>query len=107
MCIRDREDLGDYNAAVVAQQQLEQGGFTVELEVFDEATMDVNLEDVNRWEMNTDSYVFRPDPVLIAAFASCTAVGQWCSDEKVATVDTLQTELDREARFEAFEELQR
>lgn len=102
-----QEDLGDYNAAVVAQQQLEQGGFTVELEVSDEATLDVNLEDDNRWEMNTDSYVFRPDPVLIAAFASCTAVGKWCSDEKVATVEQLQTELDREARFEAFEELQR
>ena len=105
--ITTQEDLGDYNGAVVAQQQLEQGGFTVELEVFDEATMDVHLEDDNRWDMNTDSYVFRPDPVLIAAFASCTAAGKWCSDEKVATVEQLQTELDQEARFAAFEELQR
>jgi peptide/nickel transport system substrate-binding protein len=101
------EDLGDYNAAVVAQQQLEEGGFTVELEVFDEATLDENLEDPERWEMTTDSYVFRPDPVLIAAFASCGADGQWCTDEKVATVEQLQTELDEEARFAAFEDLQR
>lgn len=105
--ITTQEDLGDYNGAVVAQQQLEQGGFTVELEVFDEATLDEHLEDPTRWEMNTDSYVFRPDPVLIAAFASCSATGEWCSEEKVAAVERLQTELDEEARREAFEELQR
>ena len=105
--ITTQEDLGDYNGAVVAQQQLEQGGFTVELEVFDEATLDEHLENPDRWEMNTDSYVFRPDPVLIAAFASCSAAGEWCSDEKVAVVEQLQTELDEEARRAAFEDLQR
>jgi peptide/nickel transport system substrate-binding protein len=102
-----QEDLGDYNAAVVAQQQLEEGGFTVALEVFDEATLDENLEQDDGWDMTTDSYVFRPDPVLIAAFASCGADGPWCPDEKVAAVDALKTELDPDARFAAFEELQR
>ena len=101
-----QEDLGDYNAAVVAQQQLEEAGFTVELEVTDEATLDENLEDDNRWDMTTNAYVFRPDPVLIAAFASCTADGQWCSDAKLAAVERLQTESTQEARFAAFEELQ-
>jgi peptide/nickel transport system substrate-binding protein len=101
-----QEDLGDYNAAVVAQQQLEEGGFTVELEVFDEATLDENLEDDARWEMTTDSIVFRPDPVLIRPFASCVAEGKWCTDGKVAAVERLQTEMDEEARFAAFEELQ-
>ncbi len=104
--ITTQEDLGDYNAAVVAQQQLEEGGFTIELEVFDEATLDENLEENDGWDMTTDSYVFRPDPVLIAAFASCGADGQWCSDEKVATMEKLQTEMDPEARMAAFEELQ-
>jgi len=102
-----QEDLGDYNAAVVAQQQLEAGGFTVEMEVTDEATLDENLEDDNRWDMTTNAYVFRPDPVLIAPFASCSADGKWCTEEKVAVVEQLQTELDPEARFAAFEELQR
>ena len=101
------EDLGDYNAAVVAQQQLEDAGFTVELEVTDEATLDENLEDDERWDMTTNAYVFRPDPVLIPAFASCTADGKWCSEEKVAIVERLQSESDFEARFAAFEELQR
>ena len=77
-----QEDLGDYNAAVVAQQQLEEAGFTVELEVTDEATLDENLEDDDRWDITTNAYVFRPDPVLIAAFASCTADGQWCTDDE-------------------------
>jgi peptide/nickel transport system substrate-binding protein len=101
------EDLGDYNAAVVAQQQLEQAGFTVELEVSDEATLDENLEDDERWDMSTGAIVLRPDPVLITAFASCTWDGKWCSPEKVAAVERLQTESDFESRFEALEELQR
>jgi peptide/nickel transport system substrate-binding protein len=102
-----QEDLGDYNAAVVAQQQLEQGGFTVELEVSDEATLDENLEDDERWDMTTNAYVFRPDPVLIAAFASCAADGKWCTDAKVEAVNRLQTGADFETRFAAFEDLQR
>jgi peptide/nickel transport system substrate-binding protein len=101
------EDLGDYNAAVVAQQQLEAAGFTVGLEVTDEATLDENLEDDERWDMTTNAIVFRPDPVLIAPFASCSWDGGWCSDEKVETVAQLQTESDFEARYAALEELQR
>jgi peptide/nickel transport system substrate-binding protein len=100
------EDLGDYNAAVVAQQQLEAGGFTVELEVSDEATLDENLEDDNRWDMTTNAYVFRPDPMLIQAFAGCGADGKWCTPEKLALVEQLQTEPDPEVRFSVFEEFQ-
>ena len=33
--------------------------------------------------------------------------GKWCSDEKVAVIEQLQTESDFEARYAAFEELQR
>lgn len=102
-----QEDLGDYNAAVVAQQQLQEAGFTIELEVSDEATLEENIEDDERWDMTTNAIVFRPDPVLIAPFASCTWDGKWCSDEKVATVERLQTESEFEARYEALEELQR
>lgn len=101
-----QEDLGDYNAAVVAQQQLEEAGFVVELSVTDEATLDETLEDDGAWDMTTNAYVFRPDPILIAAFASCSADGQWCSDEKLAIVERLKTEATFEARFAAFEELQ-
>jgi peptide/nickel transport system substrate-binding protein len=100
------EDLGDYNAAVVAQQQMEAGGFTVELEVSDEATLDENLEDDNRWDVTTNAYVFRPDPMLIQAFAGCGADGKWCTPEKLELVEQLQTEADPEARFAAFEEFQ-
>lgn len=102
-----QEDLGDYNAAVVIQQQLEEAGFTIELEVTDEATLDENLESDDRWEMTTNAYVFRPDPVLIPAFASCAEDGQWCTDAKVAVSQRLQTETDFEARMAAFEDLQR
>jgi peptide/nickel transport system substrate-binding protein len=102
-----QEDLGDYNAAVVAQQQLEQAGFTVELEVSDEATLEENLEDDERWDMTTNAIVFRPDPVLIDRFVSCNVDGKWCSEEKQAVIERLQTESDFEARYAALEELQR
>ena len=102
-----QEDLGDYNAAAVIQQQMEDAGFTIELEVFDEATLDENLEDETRWDATTNAYVFRPDPILIAAFASCSADGAWCTDDKVATVEQLKTGATFEERFAAFEELQR
>ncbi|MDF2761246.1 MAG: extracellular solute-binding protein family 5 [Thermomicrobiales bacterium] len=101
------EDLGDYNAAVVAQQQLEQAGFTVELEVTDEATLEENLEDDERWDMTTNAIVFRPDPVLIDRFVSCSQDGKWCTEEKTAVIEQLQTESDFEARYAALEELQR
>ncbi|MEX1157707.1 MAG: ABC transporter substrate-binding protein [Thermomicrobiales bacterium] len=101
-----QEDLGDYNAAVVAQQQLEDAGFTTDLQVMDEATLDEVLEDPAAWDLTTGAYVFRPDPILIAAFASCTADGEWCTDEKLAIIDRVKSELTFEARFEAFEELQ-
>jgi peptide/nickel transport system substrate-binding protein len=102
-----QEDLGDYNAAVVAQQQLEEAGFATELEVSDEATLEENIEDDNRWDITTNAYVFRPDPVLIPPFVSCTFDGKWCSDEKIAIVERLQTEPEVADRFAAFEDLQR
>ena len=102
-----QEDLGDYNAAVVAQQQLEQAGFTTELEVSDEATLEENLEDDERWDLTTNAIVFRPDPVLVDRFVSCTVDGKWCSDAKVAAIERLQTESDFEARYAALEDLQR
>ena len=102
-----QEDLGDYNAAVVVEQQMEAAGFTVELEVMDEATLEENLEDAERWDVTTNAIVFRPDPVLINAFASCSFDGGWCSEEKVAVMERLQTETDFEARYAALEDLQR
>lgn len=104
--IATMEDLGDYNAAVVAQQQMEAGGFTVDLQVMDEATLDDMVEDDAAWDMTTGAYVFRPDPVLIAAFASCTYDGKWCTDEKLAIMERIQTEPEFEDRFAALEDLQ-
>ena len=102
-----QEDLGDYNAAVVAQQQMEEAGFVIDLQVMDEATLEENIEEDDAWDVSTNAYVFRPDPVLIPAFSSCTFDGKWCSDEKNAIMARLQTEPEFEDRFAAFEDLQR
>jgi peptide/nickel transport system substrate-binding protein len=102
-----QEDLGDYNAAVVAQQQMEEAGFTIDLQVMDEATLEENIEEDDAWDVSTNAYVFRPEPVLLPAFASCTFDGKWCSDEKTEIMARLQTEPAFEDRFAAFEDLQR
>jgi peptide/nickel transport system substrate-binding protein len=104
--IATMEDLGDYNAAIVAQQQMEAAGFVIQLDVMDEATLDENLESDDAWDMSTGAYVFRPDPVLIAPFASCTYDGKWCTEAKQEIMERVLTESDFEARFAAFEELQ-
>lgn len=104
--IATMEDLGDYNAALVAQQQMEAAGFVVELDVMDEATLDENLVTDDAWDMSTGAYVFRPDPALIAPFASCTYDGKWCTEAKQEIMGRVLTETDFDARFAALEELQ-
>ena len=104
-----QEDLGDYNAAVVAQQQLEEAGFTIELEVSDEATLEENIEDDNRWDVTTNAYVFRPDPVLIPAVRRVAR--SMASGARTRRPRSWHQAPDRahlrSGRFAAFEDLQR
>ncbi|CAN5174195.1 ABC transporter substrate-binding protein [soil metagenome] len=95
-----------YNTAVVARQQLEDAGFTVELLVTDWATLIANRAIEDQWEVFTTGFSFRPDPVGMPPVPGCNWPGWWCTDEKVEVVGRLQGESDFDARFEAFEELQ-
>jgi peptide/nickel transport system substrate-binding protein len=95
-----------YNTAVVAQQQLEEAGFTIELLVTDWATVIANRAVEDQWEVFTTGFSFRPDPVGMPPVPGCAWPGWWCTDEKVEVVGRLQAESDFDARFEAFEELQ-
>lgn len=96
-----------YNTAVVARQQLEEAGFTVELLVTDWATLIANRAIEDQWEVFTTGFSFRPDPIGMPPVPGCSWPGWWCTDEKVAAVERLAQESDFNARFEAFEELQR
>lgn len=94
-----------YNSAVVATQQLEAVGFTVDLQVYDGATLSDRRQDPELWEIYTAGASFRPDPVM--RNMTCSATGWWCDEEKDALLADLQSESDYETRFEIWEEIQR
>jgi peptide/nickel transport system substrate-binding protein len=105
--ITTQEDLGDYNSAVVCQQQLEAAGFTVELVVVDEPTVATTRAELEGWEAWNGAFILRTDPTLLPYLSSCDYSGFWCSDEKEAAFEELLTQTDFDARYEAFESLQR
>lgn len=105
--VTTQEDLGDYNSAVVASQQAEEAGFTVELVVVDEATVASMRSQREGWDVWNGAFILRTDPTLLPYLSSCDWAGFWCSDEKEAAFETLLTESDFDVRFEAFETLQR
>lgn len=102
-----QEDLGDYNSAVVCQQQLEAAGFTVELTVVDEATVFSTRSEETGWDVWNGAFILRTDPSLLPFLATCDYSGWWCSDEKEAAAETMLASSDFEERYEAFETLQR
>ncbi|CAN5491479.1 ABC transporter substrate-binding protein [soil metagenome] len=94
----------EYNATLTMKQQLEAAGFTVELLVYDGATLSDRRNDEAAWETYTASASFRPDPVLRNLTSSAT--GWWENEEKDALFADLQTEADHERRFEVWEQIQ-
>lgn len=102
-----QDDLGDYNSAEVCRQQLEEAGFNVELIVLDEATLATTRNNKEGWDAWNGAFILRTDPTLLPFLSSCDYSGWWCSPEKEAAFERLLTEIDFDARFEAFEELQR
>lgn len=105
--ITTQEDLGDYNSAEVCRQQLEDAGFTVELVVVDEPTVGQMRTEQEGWDVWNGAFILRTDPTLLPFLSSCDYSGWWCSPEKEAAFERLLTETEFDARFEAFEEMQR
>jgi peptide/nickel transport system substrate-binding protein len=94
----------EYNATVTMKQQLEAAGFTVDLQVYDGATLSDRRDDETAWEMYTASASFRPDPVMRNLTKKAT--GWWVNDEKDRLLAELQTESDYDKRFALWEQVQ-
>jgi peptide/nickel transport system substrate-binding protein len=101
----DQNDL--YNMALVVQQQLEDIGMNIELEVFDQATFFEVREDPNAWNIFPTNQGITTDPLLISYITATTWPGWWDSDRKVELVRQLGSETDFDARYEIWEELHR
>ncbi|CAN5811760.1 ABC transporter substrate-binding protein [soil metagenome] len=95
-----------FNQSVVAQQQLEAAGFTVDQIVHDWATLVENRSDETYWDIFTTGITFRPDPVMLPFMQGCGWPGWWCSDRKNELTEQLQGESEFEARKAVWDELQ-
>ncbi len=94
----------EYNGTLTMKQQLEAVGFTVDLQVYDGATLSDRRDDETAWEMYTAWASFRPDPVMRNLTAS--AAGWWEDDEKDQLLADLQSESDYDKRFAIWEQVQ-
>ncbi|MDQ3548311.1 MAG: ABC transporter substrate-binding protein [Chloroflexota bacterium] len=94
----------EYNGTLVMKQQLEAVGFSVDLQVYDGATLSDRRDDDTAWEMYTAWASFRPDPVMRNLTAS--AAGWWEDDEKDQLLADLQAESDYDSRFTIWEQVQ-
>lgn len=95
-----------YNAAVIGSQQLEAAGFTVELEIYDWATLLERRTDPELWDVLTTGISFKPDPSMLSILQLGTWPGWWESEPSMTAFNTMQSELEFEARFAAWEGLQ-
>jgi peptide/nickel transport system substrate-binding protein len=102
-----QDDLGDYNSAVVASSQMEDAGFVIELIVVDEATLATERNKDDGWDVWNGAFILRTDPTLLQFVSSCDYSGFWCSDAKEEAFGRLISETSFEARYAAFEDIQR
>lgn len=99
-----REIQQEYNGTLVVKQQLEAIGVTVDLQVYDGATLSDRRQDPELWETYTAWASFRPDPVM--RNMTCSATGWWCNEAKDQLLADLQGESDYETRFAIWEQVQ-
>jgi peptide/nickel transport system substrate-binding protein len=95
-----------YNIGLVATQQLEQAGFTVEFETYDWATLVERRANPELWDVFPTSYPFSPDPTQLSLLQLCEWPGWWCSDETEDYFNELRSETDFEARYASWEAIQ-
>ena len=95
-----------YNIGLVAVQQLEEAGFTVEFETFDWATVVERRADPELWDAFPTSYPFSPDPTQLSLLQLCEWPGWWCSEETSDFFDDLRSDSDFETRFTHWEAIQ-
>jgi peptide/nickel transport system substrate-binding protein len=93
-----------YNASIMIAQQLEDVGFTVEVQQYDWAALSQRRDDADVWDLYLTLATFRPDPIM--RNLTCEAAGWWCDDDKEELLKLVQTEGDFEARYAAWEDVQ-
>ena len=94
-----------YKNALVAKQQLEEVGMTVDMQVVDWATLNNRTEKADLWEVFSTGFVFSADPASHVALR-CTFNGWWCNAEKERLLGELQGESDLKKRKAIIDRIQ-
>jgi peptide/nickel transport system substrate-binding protein len=96
-----------YGEAIVAKQQLEAVGITVDLQVSDWATVLENRAKPEAWDMFGTGHGFVPDPSQISYVGQMNQYpGWWSSESSLALAADLLAEAEFDARMPIFEEIQ-
>lgn len=96
-----------YGEAIVAKQQLEAVGITVDLQVTDWATVLENRAKPEAWEMFGTGHGFVPDPSQISYVGQMNQYpGWWSSESSLKLASQLLAESDFDTRKGIFEQIQ-
>src|SRR4051794_25605611 len=96
-----------YGEAIVAKQQLEAVGITVDFRGTDWATVLENRAKPEEWEMFGTGHGFVPDPTQISYVGQMNVYpGWWSSESSLALAADLAAESDFDTRYGIFEKIQ-
>jgi peptide/nickel transport system substrate-binding protein len=96
-----------YGESVVAAQQLEAAGFTVDLQVIDWATLLERRAQPEEWELFSTWHGFVPDPSQISYVGQMNQYpGWWSNEEALAASVELLSESELEVRYPIWESIQ-
>jgi peptide/nickel transport system substrate-binding protein len=94
-----------YNTALVAKQQMEAAGFTVDLQVLDWATLVQRRNKPELYEIFSTGFTLGADPALVTS-VQCNWPGWWCQEEKERILAEMLRETDPKKRKAQIERLQ-
>lgn len=103
--ITTQEYMDMYYQSVILEQQLEDIGMNVEVEIFDWSTLLETRGDLSAWDIAITGFAFRVDPAQLHT-NNCEWGGRWCSEEKEELVGQMLSEVDLDERLALWEQIQ-
>jgi peptide/nickel transport system substrate-binding protein len=98
----------DSRLALPTKQQLEDAGFTVDLQVMDGATMSQRITNPDLWDAYSALFSFRLDPILHPRLRCDSPFGGWnCDPDFERLLHAMGTELQYEKRYRLWQDIQR